>query len=96
MGAWDGLDPRVVGLMLALGESIRIYTARTDPSMPVSLIVEALCFTAGSAVGQPEMTKRTGISTRDLRHLGIDRLDKGIESAKGTLRAPSGLIIKPN
>lgn len=95
MARWEGLDPRVVGLMLTLAQSIQTYTGKVDPDMPASLIIEALCFTAGSAMAQPEMVKRTGMSPRKLRELGIDRIDKGIESAKGELRAPSTLIL-PN
>lgn len=85
-----GLDPATVGLLLALGNTIKQFTLHTP--MTAEATIEALCFVAGSAMAQSEAHSKH--STRQLRELGIARIDKGIESARGEARYPS--LILPN
>jgi hypothetical protein len=85
----NGMDPRSVALLLALGETIRTFTQRTP--MTAELVIEALAFTAGSACGQREAHSKH--STRQLREMAVSSLDNGIDSAKGETNSR---IILPN
>ncbi len=85
----NGMDPRSVALMLAMGNLIGSFTKSTP--MTAELVIEALAFTAGSACGQREAHSKH--STRQLREMAVSSLDNGIDSARGER---NGLIILPN
>lgn len=78
----EGLNEKQVVLAFALREAVFKFTSHTP--MTAEDVIRAMSFVVGSACGQKEA--HSAHSTKQLRHMAVAALDKGIDSARGDNR----------